>query len=108
MRIPTVKIRNKRTGAVLKINARTWAEDLGLGRMNEWERVGGETRGDIDVKPEVERPRDEPMPFDIRAEAEAPVEAPASEATPDPLPEGMRTGGVVKPKRRGRPRKVQP
>ena len=45
MKLDTVKIRNKKTGATRKINLHEWAQDLGLGKWPGWESVGGEQRG---------------------------------------------------------------
>lgn len=48
MRIPTVKIRNLKTGKIRKINAIDWATDLGQGFYSGWERISEPTKGDPD------------------------------------------------------------
>lgn len=58
-RIATVKIRNKHNGKIRTVNQDEWALDLGKGRYNGWERLGGERMGDgdtaIDVDTEAEK-----------------------------------------------------
>lgn len=46
--IATVVIRNKRNGKQRRINEHEWAHDLGKGKYDGWERVGGERHGDAD------------------------------------------------------------
>ena len=36
MRVPTIKIRNEKTGDVLKVNQSDWASDLGRARFAGW------------------------------------------------------------------------
>lgn len=43
MRIPTVRIRNKKTGKVVTVNQHDWAMDLGRGTWRGWTLDGGET-----------------------------------------------------------------
>jgi len=40
MKLSTVKIRNKKTGATTVINEVDWAHDLGRGQWRGWERYG--------------------------------------------------------------------
>ena len=49
MRIPTVKIRNSKTGKIRKVNQHEWAQDLG--RFTDWSLVT-ERRGDANWKEE--------------------------------------------------------
>lgn len=43
MRIPTVRIRNPKTGKVMTVNQYEWAMDLGRGRFRGWTLDGGAT-----------------------------------------------------------------
>jgi hypothetical protein len=45
MRLPTVKLRNKKTGELRKVNAIDYAMDLGKDKYAGWELIG-EQRGD--------------------------------------------------------------
>ena len=45
-KLPTVWIRNKKTGVRRKINAVDYASDLGQHKYKDWERVTTETRPD--------------------------------------------------------------
>ena len=45
MRLATIRIRNKKTGDIRKINEYEWAGDLGVSKFRDWERYGGETQG---------------------------------------------------------------
>ena len=95
MRIPTVKIRNKSTGEVRKINEIDWSTDLGLKKYSGWERLGGETHGDpIKTPKTVQMPSG---PTVVDAEEAAARDKGINET------EGFRE---VK-RRRGRPRKQQ-
>ena len=52
LRLPTVRIRNKKTGKIRKVNESDWAGDLGIVKYAGWERIGGETHGDENKDPE--------------------------------------------------------
>jgi len=79
MRIPTIRIRNKRTGKVVKINEHEWAGDLGQRKWAGWERAGGEQHGnatpeqekeiaDTLIKEEIKKIERERMPLEVKTE----------------------------------------
>jgi len=81
MRIPTIRIRNKRTGKVVKINEHEWAGDLGQRKWAGWERAGGEQHGnatpeqekeiaDTLIKEEIKKIERERMPLEVKTEEE--------------------------------------
>lgn len=100
MRLSTVWIRNKRTGAKVKINEYEWAGDLGVSKYAGWERVGGETHGEETPK-DVTAMRVEAESQHVKKHQQTPQELakPEEKVEPEEKPE------VVAPKPEGLPPK---
>lgn len=112
MKLPVVRLRNKKTGKRLCINERDWAEDLGKGTWYGWERIGelhtGNTRDKVVVN---DAPVTPPVDHEAAARAAAgAIERAAKESSL--ISSAVEAASeieseTIKPKRgRGRPRTV--
>ena len=97
MRIATIKIRNKKTGRIIKINEYEWAGDLGVSKYAGWERAGGEKQGEETPKDVAAmRAEDESQYQKKNPEPKIPVNI-SSEDKEDPPKSNEVAEGLPKP-----------
>lgn len=94
MRIPTVKIKNTRTGETRKINAVDWATDLGQRKWREWTLL-------------TEYRAPEPVETTVVQTASGPLKVGVEEAATMDTGINETDGYRQVQRRRGRPRKHQ-
>ena len=49
-KLDTIQIRNKKTGKIKIINATSWGDNIWQSVNSDWERIGGEKRGDATLE----------------------------------------------------------